>query len=76
MARTTLDIDSSVLEELRRRKAAEGGSLGALVSELLARALDEPARDTAPVHLRSKEMRALVDLRDKGTLQEILDEDR
>lgn len=39
MTRTTLDLDPSVLEELRRRGRGERKSLGALASELLAAAL-------------------------------------
>ena len=41
--RTTLDIDDPVLRELKRRQAREGKSLGRLVSDLLARALEEDA---------------------------------
>lgn len=39
MPRTTIDLDDSVLKELRRRAAREGKSLGRLTSELLARKL-------------------------------------
>ena len=39
MARTTLDLEPSVLRELRRRGADEGKSLGQVASELLASAL-------------------------------------
>ena len=39
MARTTIDLDPSVLRELRRRSAREGKSMGQVASELLAQAV-------------------------------------
>ncbi len=45
MPRTTLDLDPTVLRELKRRQRREGKSLGRLVSELLAERLD---RDEPP----------------------------
>jgi plasmid stability protein len=48
MARTTLDLDPGVLRELRRRSAREGKSMGRVASELLARAVAEPAGLPAP----------------------------
>jgi hypothetical protein len=41
MSRTTLDLDPSVLRELRRRGQREGKSMGRLASELLAGALKQ-----------------------------------
>ncbi|HET9520236.1 MAG TPA: hypothetical protein VFO73_04235 [Candidatus Limnocylindrales bacterium] len=43
MPRTTIDLDPAVLRELRRRGAREGKSMGQVASELLARAVAEPA---------------------------------
>lgn len=44
MPRTTIDLDASVLEQLRRRAEREGKSMGTVGSELLARALGEAPR--------------------------------
>jgi hypothetical protein len=76
MARTTLNLDPSVLRELKRRREREGRSLGELASELLAKALaDEREGDEAPGPLtwRSQPMRARVDLEDRDAVQSILD---
>jgi plasmid stability protein len=48
MARTTIDLDASVLHELRRRGAREGKSMGQVASELLAGAIAGPADMPAP----------------------------
>jgi hypothetical protein len=42
MVRTTLNLDPTVLDELRERAACEGLSLGALASRLLATELKKP----------------------------------
>lgn len=70
MARTTVDIDASVLRELKRRQKELGKSLGALISELLAGALQSPEPAT-PVELAwtSKSMGALIDLEDKEAVR-------
>ncbi len=77
MARTTLDIDAPILDDVKRIQEREGGSLGAVVSRLLAEALSLRARETqgAPPELRwtRREMGARVDLRDKEALYRILD---
>jgi hypothetical protein len=74
MARTTIDIDVTVMRELKRRQRREGKTLGRLVSELLATALQEPEseppRDFA---WTTKSMGALVDLEDKEALRRALD---
>lgn len=48
MARTTIDLDPSVLRELRRRGAREGKSMGQVASELLAGAIGGPTDTPAP----------------------------
>lgn len=48
MPRTTLDLDFSVLSELRRRGVREGKSMGQVASEVLARALAETERLSPP----------------------------
>ena len=45
MARTTLDIDESVLRDLKRLQRKQGKSLGRLVSDLLAETLGRNQRD-------------------------------
>jgi len=77
MARTTIDIDAAVLRELKKRQRREGKTLGQLVSELLASALDyapNPAAERAPFVWSSKPMQALVDLEDKEAIRRALGE--
>jgi hypothetical protein len=74
--RTTLNIDASVLRELKRRQRREGKPLGELVSELLARALEERdlvAAPTGPLDWATGPMRARIDLSDKDALHRVLD---
>jgi hypothetical protein len=76
--RTTLDIDTSVLEELRARQRREGKTLGRLASELLATALQEtePDEDEQPFRWHSHHMgKPKIDLEDKEALWAILDAD-
>lgn len=78
MTRTTIDIDGSVLAELKSRQAHEARSLGAIASELLARALAETATPAAvlpPLNWPAKDMRARVDIADRDAVQDILDRD-
>jgi hypothetical protein len=77
MARTTLDIDAAVLRELKKRQKREGKTLGQLVSELLAGALDrdrEPVPEGQPFVWFSKPMEALVDLEEKEAVRRALGE--
>jgi len=75
MPRTTLDIDAAVLRELRRRQQRDNKTLGALASELLARALaDEPADERLPpLEWTSRPLGLKVDLEDKEALWKILE---
>jgi plasmid stability protein len=75
MPRTTLDLDASVLEQLRRRARAEHKSMGALASERLAAALrEDPAKRPMPLAWPSRRMGApKVDLADKEALRRLLD---
>lgn len=79
MSRTTLDIDSPVLEELRALQKTERKSLGTLVSELLTEALTNrrARRSGSRPSFRwvSRAMRARVDLSDKEAVYAILDAD-
>lgn len=72
MARTTIDLDPVVLRELRRRQKEEGRTLGSLASELLARALEEKAREETPFVWRAQPMGAKVDLEDKEAVRRAL----
>jgi hypothetical protein len=74
MARTTIDIDATVLRRLKDRKRREGKTLGQLVSELLASALHET--DTLALrelNWTSRPMGARVDLEDKETVRRALE---
>jgi hypothetical protein len=72
--RTTLDLDAVVLRRLKRRARAERKSLGRLVSDLLAGALDREAPEQ-PVELEweSAPMRARIDLEDKEAVRRALE---
>lgn len=75
MARTTLDIDDRLLRELKKRAAAEGRTLQAVVNEYLKRAAATP---TGPsYHLRltgwHAEPRAGVDVCDRNQLFDLMD---
>lgn len=73
--RTTLDIDPIILEELRRRRAEEGRSLGDLVSELLSQALtaDRERRSGEPLDWRTSSMNARMDLEDDEAVRNALE---
>lgn len=75
MPRTTLNLDASVLRELKARQRRERKPLGQLASELLAQALaDEDARAPAePLRWYSQPMHARVDLEDKEAVAAALD---
>lgn len=73
--RTTIDIEAPVLKELRELQKKEGGTLGEVVSRLLADALaHRPKKPIAPrLNWTTKPMGALVDLADKDVVYAILD---
>lgn len=75
MARTTLDIDATLLRELRKLQRECGRSLGKLVSELLAEALARRKTAPPPPRLRwvARPMHALVDVADKDAVFRALD---
>ncbi len=78
MARTTLDLDRSVLDQLRRRAAREKKSMGQVASEALVQALAEPAASArpAPVDWVSRNLGPpKVDLDDKEAVRRIMDAD-
>jgi len=75
MARTTLDLDPTVLRELKQRARREGKSLGRLASEVLSAALEPrgDAEPAPPLAWSSRAMGALVDLDDKEAVRRALD---
>jgi hypothetical protein len=77
MPRTTVNLDASVLGQLKRRQHKERRPLSELVNQLLARALaeTESGDDAArPLLWTSRAMRARVDLEDKDALLQALDD--
>lgn len=75
--RTTVDIDEPILKDLKRLQRKAGGSLGRLISDLLARALREPqnsAVETPRVRWNSQPMGARVDLADKDAVYAAMDQ--
>ncbi|HXC46443.1 MAG TPA: hypothetical protein VNU24_07550 [Solirubrobacteraceae bacterium] len=78
MTRTTLDLDASILAQLRRRARAEHKSMGQLASEQLAASLGERASsEQPPLHWPSRHMgKPAVDLDDKEALWRLLDEEQ
>jgi hypothetical protein len=74
MSRTTIDIDPSVLRDLKRRQRREGKTLGRLVSELLAVALtDDVEKPSLPFEWTSENMGVGVDLEDKEAVRRALE---
>lgn len=75
MPRTTLDLDATVLEELRSRAAGERKSMGQVASEVLGAGLQEKGRREAPPleWVRRPMGRFKIDLEDKEALWRLLD---
>lgn len=74
--RTTVDIDDPVLKDLKKLQKKEGKSLGRLISDLLAQAIDErrsaKASGKQPRWI-SRNMGARVDLADREELYAAMD---
>jgi hypothetical protein len=74
MPRTTIDIDAPILRELKRLQKRRRGSLGRLVSELLADALArQRGESAAPFEWTTRAMGAHFDLSDKERVWSALD---
>jgi hypothetical protein len=74
--RTTLDLESPILEELKRAQREEGVSLGTLASRLLADALKTrriKAPKSPPFLWNTARMGALIDLGDKDAVYRAMD---
>jgi hypothetical protein len=76
--RTTLDIEDTILREVKALHEKEGRSMGSLVSELLAEALARrrPKRAQSSFRWTSRPMKSLIDLTDKESVYTALDADR
>ncbi len=75
MARTTVDLDPTILKELKARAREEGKSLGALLSELAAAGLKaSPRRARKKLGWKAQPMGLKVDLRDKAEVYRVLDD--
>jgi hypothetical protein len=76
MARTTLNIDAPLLQELKKLQKRDGRPLGRIVSDLLAAGLSggEPPTRREPFRWRSRRMEALVDLEDREAVYALIDE--
>ncbi len=75
MTRTTIDLDPSVLRELRERSRNEGKSMGQVASEALARSLvEDRSAERRSFEWISRDLgRPAVDLEDKEAVRAILD---
>lgn len=74
MPRTTLDLDATVLADLRRRAADQGKSMGQVASEVLAVGLyDESATEQPPLLWARRDLGLKIDLEDKDAVWRILD---
>jgi plasmid stability protein len=74
MPRTTLDLDATVLADLRRRAVAQGKSMGQVASEVLAVGLhDEITTEQPPLRWARKDLGLKLDLEDKDAVWRILD---
>jgi hypothetical protein len=74
--RTTIDLDATVVRELKRRSKGAGKSMGQVASELLAASLGEQAgrpRKPGLTWIAKDLGRPLVDLEDKEAMRALLD---
>ncbi|MEA2629641.1 MAG: hypothetical protein QOJ10_2101 [Chloroflexota bacterium] len=75
--RTTIDLDATVVKELKRRSKGAGKSMGQLASELLATSLKEHAGRTRNPDILAwiaKDLgRPLVELEDKEAVRAVFD---
>jgi hypothetical protein len=74
--RTTLDLDPTVLRDLKARARREGKTLGRVASEVLGAGLaaERPPAEPPPLAWSSRPMGARVDLEDAEALRRVLGE--
>lgn len=78
MARTTVNIDRPILQDLKRLQKQEKKPLGQLMSELLREALARRRAKSVPApsfDWKHKPMKARIDITDKDALYAALDRD-
>ena len=76
MARTTVNIDTPILGEIKNLQQTEGRSLGQLISELLSEALGHRRRQLVRrdnLDWTTQDMGALIDVADKEALYAALE---
>lgn len=76
MSRTTLEIDDTVLGELRTRSERAHKSMGRVVTEILATAFAEGEAGSEPKTKfvwHTQDMKMLIDIDDKEELYRVLD---
>lgn len=73
--RTTIDLDPTVLRDLRQRARQEGKSLGRVASEVLSAALerDAPVVPVPPLAWSSRPMGPRVDLEDPEAVRRAME---
>ena len=77
--RTTIDIDDPILKELKKLQKTEGKSLGRMISDLLAQALQRRKTSGPPSEQPSwisRNMNARINLDDKEALYAALDQQK
>jgi plasmid stability protein len=75
MPRTTVNLDASVLRDLKRRAKDEGKSLGDVISQILAATLTKGSRTPTPSAIRwhaAPMGPPKVDLEDKEAVRQAL----
>jgi hypothetical protein len=75
MPRTTLNLDASVLREVKRRARDQGKSIGDVISELVGPALAQKSRRGGHPEFRWRTAKmgpAKVDLEDKEAVRQAL----
>ena len=75
MPRTAINIDDPILKEIKDLQKKEGGTVGKIVSQLLAEALGrrKTTKEAPKLKWISRPMHARLDLADKDALYAILD---
>lgn len=72
--RTTIDIDTRVLRELKKKAAAEGRTLQAVANELLKRALQSRPHQPFSLQIQgwAADLQPGVDILDRDSLFDVL----
>jgi hypothetical protein len=76
--RTTVDIDDSILKDLKKIQEKEGKSFGRLISDLLAQAIGErksPKASVKPARWISRALGAHIDLADREAVYAAMEQE-